>query len=442
MRRRNLGSPSRSLTSSTGETETLCASTATGHRARSGSRATATHLAKKVVLGVLYFVTRRLFALLHSLFEARPELVVFGSRAAREFSDNSMHLFRWCVTQESSIINPVWITRSRRVSKELRAAGLPVLLFPSLGALRAIIVCGTVVVSYRIADVCMLSSMLRPSLRVVHLGHGIPVKRFRASLPEFAREERFVDELRALNEIETSFVASSDFAATFVAEANMAPRHRCAVLGLPRNDALGVGDLRWRDTALDSGRVRVLLAPTWRKGQKGVPSLPVWIDDDRLFGALERSDAELWIRLHPKSVAFEEPRIAQLKEYGARIFDLSPREFPDVNSELSRFDALISDYSSIVADFMLTSRPIGLIAESIGDTQLASRFYYRELMDESFPKLRGLEDVVEFVHQVKSNSLVIEYGRLKALLHQYSGSACARVAGHFGFTAGAHQALE
>lgn len=426
---------------SAGRTRARPHSMSIGRCIRSGLRSAAIALATKVLLGPVGFIVRKLFAFLHSRFPTRPELVVFGSRAAREFSDNSMHLFRWCVAEAGSVIEPVWMTRSRRLRNELREAGLPVLLFPGLRALRALVSCGTVVVSYRIADVCMFSAMLRPDLRVVHLGHGIPVKRFRASLPGFSRDKLFVDELRALNEREASFVSSSDFSAAFVAEANMAPRARCPALGLPRNDALLVRQLIGRGAASDSGRKRILVAPTWRMGKTQNPSLPVWTDDDRLLDVLERADTELWIRLHPKATTVDRERIAALRERGSRFFELSSTDFPDVNSELSRFDALISDYSSIIADFMLLDRPIGLVFEAEDDALLTSRFYYPDLIDQSFPKLRGLEDVVGFIGQVGSERFSVEYGALKDLLHPSSGSACARVAAHFGFTAGSHQEL-
>lgn len=398
-------------------------------------RSTVVLSATKMLLGPVAFIARKFFTLLHARFEVRPALVVFGSRAAREFSDNSMHLFRWCVDEEGLVINPVWMTRSRRVRNELRAAGLPVLLFPGLSALRALSTCATIVVSYRIADVCMLSAMMRRDLRVVHLGHGIPVKRFRASLPEFSSDSLFIDELRALNDRDAWFVSSSTFAAKFVAEANMAPVDRCPALGLPRNDSLVVRERSIRDVDPETRPKRILLAPTWRKGQASAQCLPAWIDDDRLLDALTRAGVELWIRLHPKASAFERSRLSSLQGRGWGFFELPPSEYPDVNTELTRFDALISDYSSIVADFMLLNRPIGIVVEPVGEAQRErdEQLYYPELVAQNLPQLRGLEDVLAFVNQVSRGSFPIQYDPLRGLLHEHSGSACERVALHFGF---------
>lgn len=99
---------------------------------------------------------------------------------------------------------------------------------------------------------------------------------------------------------------------------------------------------------------KILYAPTWRK------QADVWLFpfDDVDFQDLEKILAEnnitIYIRLHP---SFNEVGINK-SILSPHIKLFSTEECKEIMDVLSLFDALITDYSSILYDFMLLNRPL------------------------------------------------------------------------------------
>lgn len=158
-------------------------------------------------------------------------------------------------------------------------------------------------------------------------------------------------------------LSGNKFFSTVLKESFWLPEH-CEILeyGVPRNDIYFKGDelkSRLKRQYGFSQDDRILLyAPTFRDDF----DLSCYrIDFDRLRAVLSRLGKEAWkivVRLHPNIASKTE-----LFEYNENIIDGS--KISDQQELCLVSDCLITDYSSIMADFMLMRKPVFLFATDL-----------------------------------------------------------------------------
>ncbi len=162
-----------------------------------------------------------------------------------------------------------------------------------------------------------------------------------------------------------------------------------APIGYPRNDVLlrepTEADLLGTDRtaidearrARDAGRRVVLYAPTFRDARRGV-----WIVEaglERLASELARLGNSLLVAMHP----VEAQLIPQLQSALPTARFVTPRT--DLYPLMREVDVLITDYSSIMFDFLLLDRPIVLYRPDHEDYVLRSRQLYDQKLLQSTP---------------------------------------------------------
>lgn len=209
---------------------------------------------------------------------------------------------------------------------------------------------------------------------VIHLGHGVPLKRLHLDSPVTTRL-RAPGPLRALlarmyragARSVALYVAASPEAADRLRSAYRVAPGRVLALGDPRDDALAEqvrdpgaaararAELRGLlglppDAGSDAEPI-LLYAPTWRDGDAD-PAIPSAEEAAEIRRVLERLGARLVIRSHPLgSGAYD-------SVLGERVRLLDAVALREITPVLGAFDALVTDYSSIAIDFALTGRPI------------------------------------------------------------------------------------
>jgi len=163
---------------------------------------------------------------------------------------------------------------------------------------------------------------------------------------------------------------------------------RYAPLGYPRNDVLyrepTEADLAGcdRDTygracaTLARGRRVILYAPTFRDGR------PQWVLDaglERLAQAAAQGGDLLVVNLHP----VESPQLPQLQPRLPGVAFVQPRT--DLYPLLGKTSALITDYSSVMFDYLHLDRPLLLFRpDHVAYTQQS-----RQLFDDKLATLPG-----------------------------------------------------
>lgn len=185
-----------------------------------------------------------------------------------------------------------------------------------------------------------------------------------------------------------AFLSTSKCSTDMYSEHFLLPRSVFWEIGMPRNDSLVCGDVGEREEirshlGLSENERLVLFAPTFRRldGRKAPDLISYGIDPVRVCAALRTKFTGTWrfaFRFHPgvrnrNSVPAEG--------------ELDVSEYEDMQELLRVTDVLITDFSSSMWDFMLTSRPVFLFAVDF-DYYLQTTDVYTPTSDWPFPKAR------------------------------------------------------
>lgn len=202
------------------------------------------------------------------------------------------------------------------------------------------------------------------------------------------------------------------------------------ITGNPRSDILMgkalPGDLQKQEQRLEEelqGRSLVLYAPTWRSyGGSFQPFPPGGLE--RLARNLNRHNYVLGLRLHGK----DELLFNELYHTVAAL-NLGSERYPETEVLLKNTAILITDYSSIGLDFLLTGRPLVAYWYDLHD-YCKKRGFLWELV-ELFPGAKAytyaeLEAVLqELIGKNQVPGLEPGYRFARALFHRYNDGKCA-----------------
>ncbi|OEE83865.1 hypothetical protein A1OQ_03715 [Enterovibrio norvegicus FF-162] len=289
-----------------------------------------------------------------SLFLKREKnVIVFNSQFNNTFEHNSKALFLHYRNFSSSKMKVYYVVNEPSLRAELSA------LFGD-----------TIITNSKLRDVFIIlsaktwvcSSLETPiggffhSLRrnVIHLGHGSPVKSIGLNDESTDFKKRV---FYALNRTNFSYIFSSS---------QIFDDGWMKCLNIPSEIIIRGAQAR-NDTHVKSLDNRVgfefgvnsrsiLYAPTWRPFSDTVLFPFADMDIDRLRSFLADNDYFLYLRVHPNFESEIDPNFL-----GENIRVLSKAFVPDINSILFDFDVLITDYSSIYVDYLLTEKPVMFI---------------------------------------------------------------------------------
>lgn len=351
----------------------------------------------------------------------RRDRWVFGAWLGTSFSDNPRYFFEY-MTSSRPEIECIWVTSSRSTFHEMRAAGHRVEMSYSLRGYLASATAGLAVVSGRKSDV---NRYVCPP-KVFNLWHGIPLKKIEHDSQQIAtRINRTPAVLRLFpfhqDETYAGISASSEIEAENLVSAFQVDRSAVFVTGQPRNDALSREECRRQ-----AGVRRILYAPTFRDHDPSGAVRLLLEAQHELETALATLDAELHVRLHPNT---PKPDISQ--EDSRIVWKSWLTNSADIAKVLDDTDMIITDYSSIYLDFLLTQRPI--IFFPFDDDGYLSRerglyFDYRDDHVTPGPKCFSWSVVAEMIGQYLDSDDYVE-ARIAALdlFHQYKdGRNCER----------------
>lgn len=365
-----------------------------------------------------------------------PALVLCGAMNGLLYGDNSQHLFEWMLEHRPDL-KPLWVTRSWKTLRQLRAAGRPVVLAYFPGALHALLRARTAVFTDNLHDLAMDPWIVPRTLSLIALRHGRSVKRVR-----FARKSHKISPAEAARrrfegELTRYAISTSDFISELQELCLELGSEKHAVTGYPRNDALVevpeshreswqrfIGERRFRKV--------ILYAPSWRHGRYFTRFFPF---DDFDLNALERfleeNDCLLLLRPHRLDLSHPENRAWIGELSSKRHIQLATHdELPDVNSFLPFVDALICDYSALYHDYLLLDRPMLFIPYDIEDFEQRNGFLYPYLEYLPGPDVRDFSAFIstlgEIARGLDAHCDVRRKLRDRIHTHQDAGS-CARV---------------
>lgn len=298
-----------------------------------------------------------------SLKMPKKPLVLFFGR--KTFSDNTKYLFLACVRQNPSF-EVMWCTWDSHLHHTLEQHGLPSLLITQdfqttvnlcLEAAAAVFCENT---HTALQGVPLLRGCLAGAKKI-QLWHGISVKRMDLMI------------LHDMNMLDKSFrnncvgTTGFDCMASSSSQLDHFWLHAFGVqhmlrVGQARNEVIVreshaeefIGAiLTPQEEALFASNARkILVAPTWQRGPAP------WISSDDFHAQLERLGHEhhlfFCVKQHPFAAVKSDKPQAKRQYKHVLFLDAGLDVYPWLNA----FSALITDYSSIMFDFILTRKPV------------------------------------------------------------------------------------
>ena len=359
---------------------------------------------------------------------------VFGSGVGVNFSDNAKYLFLYCSSEKD--INCYWITKNKDLVESLRNDGLNAYYKYSAKGLWLSLSSKVYVYDSRTGSINHWASA---GAIKVNLWHGSPLKTIdrditvkhnafyignhtwgiKRYLVRMIMPEWFVV---ADLMIATSEKVKGYFNSAFGSK-------KIEVTGYPRNDIISNPSLYARYLVFEQNIIdsistekTILYAPTFRDTNRFNREAP--IEWGRLNDLLRKNDATFLIKLHRHDYS-----MAIKEEYSnIRVLDNESDMYP----LFSKVDLLITDYSSIFFDFLLTDKPVLFYPYDKEDYLTKDRSMYDEY-DTVTPghkayDFNGFYEKLElfFKHPDALKESVLDYQVIKKMYNQYSDSDGAK----------------
>jgi CDP-glycerol glycerophosphotransferase len=304
-------------------------------------------ISKKLGLNI-----RHLFAyILSKLYSNRvnENLLVFGSTNGNAFSGNSKYLFLF-LTQNSKY-QCIWITSSNKVLKELENKNYNVIssrdIFKTIKTLK---MAKYIFITHGFADILMID--FSPKTQLIRLEHGIVLKKLGMDIKELNLNIIKKKIRQKLIKSTNFMVATSEEDRKIKMLSFPLPLNKYIVSGYPRNDILvnytneEYLNIKKILDIEDFNRV-LLYAPTYRKYKQRNPLNQDFYKKLELF--LEKEKKVLLFKPHPSSEKVDLSHYNHIKSVDPNV---------DIMDLLVITDILITDYSGVTYDFLITMRPI------------------------------------------------------------------------------------
>lgn len=296
-------------------------------------------------MSLLQKLTRNGLGLLCSLLPKNPKKAFCQSFIGRGYSDNPKPLAEELLRRGYAVY---WTVKGEKEAASLPEGVHPVLL-GTAGEIYHRATAGVWI------DNCRKWGHLfkKPGQYYIQTWHGFPLKRIEGDAVE-ALDPEYVETAKKDSQMADLFLSDSKFLTDIYRRAFWYDGE-ILECGFPRNDLL-FGEHpelveKVRSTLkLEQGKKLLLYAPTYRK-DKGLSVYDV--DYDRCIRALKERFGGDWLilaRLHPNVAE----KAAELK-LPPTVRNAS--DYPDIGELYLACDALLTDYSSSMFDFMNTGKP-------------------------------------------------------------------------------------
>lgn len=368
--------------------------------------------------------------LLAACVPRRRDLWLFGAWRGQAYSDNPKYLYEYLRCHRPPL-RAVWITRSRPLCARLRAASLEAHHYLSPQGLYLQLRAGAIFFTHTPEGEFLGAAVGRAY--ACQLWHGTPLKKILWDDPEHVASESSRSRRIAVrlfpwmrNRWDLVVAPSQPVAAIFAETFRGTP---VAVTGYPRNDSVVQREV----SAAPRPIRRAIYMPTFR-GSAGSADSDAAInalfeasgfDVEHLDARCARLGLELTLRLHPSNRLNEALR--QRIEGSAHIrFD----DGDDFYQRINDYDVLITDYSSVFYDFLLSGKPVIHAGFDVQDYMRETRGFYRPY--EAICLTPGLTDwagvmatLEGFARQGLDADYLQRYRQLDAWANQRAGEPFA-----------------
>lgn len=295
-------------------------------------------------------------ACLEHFGQIRPDshIWLFSSTDNSHYNYNSRYLFEY-VKENLPEITPLFVINDPELRNSLSSKyGKQYFIeTESIQGIRQALSAG---VWFTSAGLPAYGTGLHKKRLIINLWHGVPLKKIALLDPNLKKAARIYFK-KIFSENYTCILTASHELIPLMARSFAVSEDKIKVWGQPRNDGL----FQKNDCRKILGQLfpdlpeytkTVLYAPTFRDyGQ--VQLFPFKdFDQKQLEAFLDEKNMLLFIRTHVAEQGSAAPYL------GKRIRFLGNEQAEDVTGILNIFDCLITDYSSIYIDYLLTDKPM------------------------------------------------------------------------------------
>lgn len=295
-------------------------------------------------------------ACLEHFGQIRPDshIWLFSSTDNSHYNYNSRYLFEY-VKENLPEITPLFVINDPELRNSLSSKyGKQYFIeTESIQGIRQALSAG---VWFTSAGLPAYGTGLHKKRLIINLWHGVPLKKIALLDPNLKKAARIYFK-KIFSENYTCILTTSHELIPLIARSFAVSEDKIKVWGQPRNDGLFQKNdcheiLGQLFPDLPEYTKTVLYAPTFRDyGQ--VQLFPFKdFDQKQLEAFLEEKNMLLFIRTHVAEQGSAAPYL------GKRIRFLGNEQAEDVTGILNIFDCLITDYSSIYIDYLLTDKPM------------------------------------------------------------------------------------
>ena len=279
---------------------------------------------------------------------------VFSSVDNCYYNYNSKYLFEY-VKEHLPQITPLFVINEENLRRELSEQyGKEYFIeTESKEGIRRVLEAG---VWFTSAGLPVYGTGLGKNRLIVNLWHGVPLKKIALMDPNLKKAARIYFK-KIFSENYTWILTTSRELVPVMAKSFQVSEDRLRVWGQPRNDCIFAPPDRKQIlegiySDLPEYKKVVLYAPTFRD-YGNTRLFPFEDFDKKVFeDFLEQEKILLLLRLHIKEAAAADAYVS------SRIRRFGSEEAGDVTGMLGMFDLLITDYSSIYIDYLLTDKPL------------------------------------------------------------------------------------
>lgn len=329
---------------------------------------------KKVIL-ILLGTIKRLFMYVSFLIPRSSKIYIFGSWYGEKFADNSRALFIYACGNTRK--KCYWITKSREVFNQVAEQGYLVLMANSIKGIYYQLRAGVAFSSVGYED--FYRGLLGNCIHV-ELWHGVgggkkigmDDKGYRDY--SLSLKGRYYSMLERIPLRKHYFVATSPEMKKVFMSAFEIKENNIILAGQARNDMFYDKEYIYQtlDEKFFTDKKIILYMPTHRKEGKISMKCDKLFDMQRLNDFCRRNHCVFVIKKH-----FYHREEGDKVEGYSNIVDITDQNY-DTNELLMVADYLISDYSSVTADYLLLDRPIFYYCYDLKEYLASDRDLYWE----------------------------------------------------------------
>lgn len=345
-----------------------------------------------------------LVALFCRIRPVRRGKIVFNNFHGKGFGDHqkyiAMELMRRKIPAEL-----VWLAEDPEVVSRDLPPGIRIVRYSPLAAIREMSTAQFWCSNQSFDKFILWGLAKRRGQTYIQTFHGsLGIKRIGQDRPTDGSVRLWLEILMRDAEMTDYLISNAVWESEIVYKSRFFGHGNIRLFGHPRNDVFfadgsGIRDMIRRHFSLAESDRIVLYAPTHRPSRR-------WgmIEGSlrEMSGVFERRFGGTWkfmVRAHPNVADDSSGRRLETGVVDATFY-------PDIQDLLVAADALISDYSSCMFDFMLTRRPVFVFAPDIADYECDRGFYY-PMSETPFP-------VAETEAELVANILSFDEGKYRA----------------------------